>query len=474
MSEVKNINFDPKDLSPREKLLRYEKIWPLFIKFSAPAITGMLVQALYNIVDRIFIGNMGQGAKEGLSGIGVTTPIFFILMGFSMLFGIGAGANISIKMGEGKKETAEKIIGTAIVMLLLSSFLIYILFIPNINTILRIFGATDANIKDARDYITIILFGNLYNTIAFGMNNTIRAEGSPTYSMISMLIGAISNAILDPIFIYTLGMGVKGAAIATIIAQALSTIWCLRYYLSGRSTIKIRKENLKINRTLLTMIVAIGVSPFFIQIAGSVIGALFNNTLKIYGGETGQGAYAIINSITTLIFMPIFGMNQGLQPIIGYNYGAGQFERVKKAVLVGVISSTTVSFLGWLVIQFAPSLLINPMTQDPGVRQMAVPALKRFELVTYVVGFQIISSNFFQSIGKAKISFFLSLSRQIFILVPLLLILPSYMGLMGIWTAMPIADLISTILSGTMLIIELKKLQDLHDKSSIIGGSLNN
>ncbi len=448
----------------REKHLREERILPLFLRFSLPAITGMLVQALYNVVDRVFIGNMPVEGASALSGIGVTMPIVFILMGFSMLFGVGAGANISIKMGQGRREMADRIMGTALFMLVLSAVAILVIFNLNIDYFLRIFGATDSNIGYARSYLRIILIGNLWGTIGFGMNNTIRAEGSPKYSMISMLVGAITNVILDPIFIFVFHMGVRGAAIATIIAQGLSTLWCVRYYFSGRSVVKIKKEYFRWDGEIVKLITAIGVSPFFIQIAGSLVGAMFNTTLLKYGGEMAQGSYSIVNAITTLFFMPVFGMNQGLQPIVGYNYGAGLYNRVRKAVLVAVGCATAVCIVGWIMMQFFPQVLVYPMAVDPVLREKTIQALRRYELLTFVVGFQIISSNFFQSIGKAKISFFLSLSRQVFILVPLIALLPLKYGLMGIWSAVPISDVAATILSGFFFIRELRSLKRRDDE----------
>ncbi len=451
----------------REWLLNNERILPLFLRFSLPAITGMMVQALYNIVDRFFVGNMPETGSLAIGGIGVTMPVLFILLGFSMLFGIGAGANISIRMGEGRKDMAERILGNAMVMQVVSSIALLIVFSIDTDSVLRMFGATPENIGYARDYLHISLVGNLWNSLAFSMNNTIRSEGAPKYSMISMLIGAIINTILDPIFIYTFDMGVKGAAYATIIAQFLSFLWGAYYYLGGRSLIKIRLKNLKPDWQVLLLIMSIGISPFFIQIAGSVVGALFNNSLRAYGGSLGQGAFAIINSMSTLFFMPMFGMNQGLQPIIGYNYGAKNYDRVKKAVITGIIAATGLAVIGWNIMQFYPELLVHPMAPDPELRAMTIKGIKRVELFTFIVGIQIIASNFFSSIGKAKISFFLSLSRQVFILIPMILILPRFMGLMGIWTAVPVSDVIATTITLIFLFREFKKLDLLHAEEKL-------
>lgn len=459
-------------MTERERLLGYEPILPLFFKFSLPAITGMMVQALYNIVDRYFISNIPEVGSIAIGGVGITLPITFVLMGFTMLFGIGGAANISLRLGEGKTERAEHILGNVAMMLMITSFALNIVFLTNVDGLLRLFGATEVNIGYAREYITWILIGNFWNTFGFAMNHVIRAEGSPKWSMMLMLIGAGTNMILDPIFIYEtvpflnlpgLGLGVKGAALATITAQGLAFLYGAYYYISGKSFLKFRLKNLKLDKRIIGLIMAIGISPFFIQIAGSVVGAVFNNSLKVYGGELGQGAYAIINSISILFFMPTFGMNQGLQPIIGYNYGAGNYDRVKQAVKIGLVAATLVTAGGFILIQLFPHVFVSTMAKDDeALRAMTQDGLIKVELMMFLVGAQVISSNFFSSIGKARLSFFLSLSRQVFILIPALLILPRFFGLDGIWYAIPLSDFLATILSTIFLIHQFKLLDEKH------------
>lgn len=470
-------------MTERERMLNYEPIVPLFLKFSLPAITGMLVQALYNIVDRYFISNIPGTGSIAIGGVGITLPITFILMGFTMLYGIGGAANISLRMGEGKMEKAEQILGNVAGLLLITSFALNILFLSNVDLILRLFGATEGNIGYARDYIVWILIGNFWNTFGFAMNHVIRAEGAPKFSMMLMLTGAVTNMILDPIFIYEtipflnlpgLGLGVQGAALATIIAQGLAFLLGLSYYLGGRSLLKLRWRNLVPDKAIFLLIVSIGISPFFIQIAGSLVGAVFNNSLKVYGGELGQGAYAIINSIAILFYMPTFGMNQGLQPIIGFNYGAGNFDRVKQAVKVGLIAASSITVFGWIVIQLVPHVLVGTMaSENQALRQMTEDGLVKVELMMFLVGMQVISSNFFSSIGKARLSFFLSLSRQVFFLIPALLILPRFMGLDGIWYAMPLSDLLATVVSLTFLFHQFKLLDEKHAHQVKLRGTVS-
>lgn len=459
-------------MTDRERQLREEPIVPLFFKFSLPAVVGMMVQALYNVVDRYYISNIPGIGSTAIGGVGITLPILFILMGFTMLFGIGGAANISIRMGEGRKDQAERILGNVFTMLFLVALGLNLVFLPNLQGALRLFGATENNVEYAMRYLRIILWGNFINTFAFAMNHTIRSEGNPRWSMVSMIIGAGTNVVLDPIFIYEtipvlnipgLGLGVEGAAYASVLAQGLSFLWGAYYYSSGKSHIRLRRENLRLHWPTLRMVMAIGVSPFFIQVAGSLVGALFNNNLAAYGGELAQGSYAIINSIAILFYMPIFGMNQGLQPIIGYNYGAQNYDRVKRAVKIGMLVATIVTGLGWAFIMLAPQMLVTPMArEDAALRAMTTDGLFKVESLMIIVGFQIISSNFFASIGKAKLSFFLSLSRQIFFLIPFLLFLPRVFGLDGIWYAVPLSDLLASLVTVFFLLNEFRHLDRDH------------
>lgn len=445
-------------MGDRAKLMSEEKILKLFLRFSLPAILGMVVQSLYNIVDRIYIGNIPGYGGLAISGIGVVLPINFIIMGFAMLFGIGAGANISIKLGQGKKDDAEKLFGTGYYMLVVSGILISVIGLIFLKDIVNLYGADDQTRIYAEQYLRIILFGNVFNVVSFGLNNIIRAEGNPKVAMYSMLIGAIVNTILDPILIFGFNMGVEGAAIATIFAQFLSFAWTMWYFLSNKSMLRLSKENIRFDKKLVFQIMAIGASPFAMQVAGSIIGIIMNQSLLRYGSSMAIGAYAAINSVITLFFMPIFGMNQGLQPIIGFNYGAKNYNRVREALKVGIISATIVSTFGAILIQTIPDVFINFITKDEAIREIGIAGIRRVMFFMPVIGFQIISSNFFQAIGKAKKSFLLSMLRQVIILIPFLLILPPIMGLIGVWTAGPVADAVATIMTGLVLYFQLKTM----------------
>ena len=442
----------------RSKQLEEESIGKLLMKFSIPAIIGMLVNALYNIVDRIFIGK-GIGGI-GIAGIAVGYPVALILMAFSMLIGLGANALISIRLGQKREKDAELILGNAMTSLIVISAIISVLGLIFLEPILTLFGASKNVLPYSLDYMRIILIGAPFQAVGFGMNNFIRGEGNPKTAMATMLIGAILNTILDPIFIFSFHMGIKGAAYATILSQAVSAIWVLSYFLGDNSLLKRRKENLKIQSNIIKEIITIGLAPFSMQIAASMVTVLLNNSLKNYGGDIAISAMGIINSITMLILMPIFGINQGSQPIIGYNYGAKNYDRVKKALKLAILFATCIVTAGFIVVQIIPAKLISLFVKKSEVEmiQVASKGIRIYLAMLPVIGFQIVSSNYFQATGKPKQSMLLSLSRQVLILIPALLIMPKFFGLKGVWLASPVSDLISAIITAIFLINDIKHL----------------
>ncbi|SHJ45048.1 MATE family efflux transporter [Tepidibacter formicigenes] len=439
----------------KQKRLGTEDVGKLLIQFSFPAIIGMLINVLYNIVDRIFIGK-GVGAIA-ISGVGLTLPFMTIIMAFGMLAGIGGAALISIRLGEGKHSEAEKILGNTFVLLSLISISVTIVGLTFLDPLLKAFGASDITYTYAKEYITIILAGAILNALGFGLNNAIRSDGSPKTAMITNLIGAITNIILDYVFIMRLNMGIKGAALATVIGQSFNTIWVLRYFiLSKKSSLKLRINNLKLDFNIVKSIFAIGMSPFAIQLASSVVNVLANNTLKANGGDYAIGAMSILISIAMIFLMPVFGITQGAQPIIGYNYGALKIDRVKKSLILAISAASTLCILGFISIEFFPKFMVSIFSKDENILKIGSHGLKIFLCMVPIIGFQIVTSNFFQAIGKAKISMLLSLSRQVLILIPLLLILPKFFGLNGVWIAYPISDGLSSLLTLIFLIKEWK------------------
>lgn len=437
-----------------------EKISKLLMEFSIPAIIGMVVNTLYNIVDRMYIGNIKDIGGLALTGVGITMPIMTIIMAFGMLIGIGTSARISLKLGEHKREEAEKHLGNAFTLIIIASVLITIIGLVFMHKILGLFGASADTEVYAREYMQIIFFGTIFNMLSFGLNHSIRSDGSPKVAMLSMLIGAGTNIILDPIFIFVFGMGVRGAAIATVISQVVSTIWILYYFTKGKSNLKIKREYLSLDKAIVLSIFSIGVSPFSMQIAQSIVQVLANNALKTYGGDLAIGAMTIINSVAMIFMMPIFGLNQGSQPIIGYNYGAEKYKRVKQAVKSATIVATIIVSIGWIITQAAPHLLISIFNRDEQLVGIASTGMRIFLFMLPVVGAQVISSNYFQSIGKAKISMFLSLLRQVILLIPCLIILPKIFGLTGVWLAGAVSDGLSSLITLIIFFMSVRKLKD--------------
>ena len=450
----------------RSKQLGEEKVSKLIIKFSIPAIIGMLVNALYNVVDRIYIGQ-GVGSL-GIGGTTIAFPVMLIMMAFSMLIGIGANSLVSIRLGQNRKEDAQGIFGNALSLLIITSLIISVTGLIVLEPFLKFIGTSEQILPYAMDYLQIILIGGVFQSIGMGMNNFIRSEGNPKIAMYTMLIGALINTVLDPIFIFVFHWGMKGAALATIIAQAVSAIWVLAYFLRGKSLLKIHLKYLKLKPVYVGNIIALGTAPFAMQIAASVLNFIMNKNLGIYGGDVAISGMGIVNSITTLMIMPLFGINQGVQPIIGYNYGAQKYDRVKEAYRLAVIYATVIVVFGWLVTRLFPEQLVYLFNnEDTELIAFGTFAIKRVLMFLPIIGFQIVSSNYFQAIGKPKHSAFLGLSRQVLILIPALIILPKFFGLNGVLSAGPLSDVVSSLLTGTFIFLEMRRL-DTHHKATLI------
>lgn len=453
-----------------QKLLGEESEIKLLIKYSVPAIIGMLVNALYNIVDRMFIGHIPGVGSMAITGVGVTMPIMSILLGFGMLVGIGATANISIKFGQNNRKDAEKILGNSVVLITIISLVLTVVGIGFANNILHLFGASDATMLYAKEYINVILLGTIFNLMSFSLSSTMRADGNPKMSAAIMVLGCVINVILDAVFIFVFNLGIKGAALATVISQIVSTLIALYYYTLGGSNLKLKFETLKLDWRLVKIILAIGIAPFSMQIAASAVQVIANNALKTYGGDLAIGAMAAISSISMIFLMPIFGINQGSQPIIGYNYGAKKYERAQKTVKLAMIAATVILVIGGIFIQALPSVAISMFNADPKLLEIGVPGLRIYLFMMPIIGISIIGSNYFQSIGKAKLATFLSLLRQVILLIPLTLILPKVagLGLIGVWLAGPVSDFLSTIITGIFIVKEFKKEYIIEDEEKAI------
>ena len=440
-----------------QNVLGTESIGKLLLKYSVPAIIGMMVNALYNVVDRIFIGNMPGVGPMAITGLGVAMPVMSVITAFGTLVGVGSTTNISIKLGQGKRDEAERIIGNAISLAVIIGATLTILGTVFLDKMLILFGASDSTISYAEAYMSFILVGATFSIMSMMFSNLIRGDGNPRLSATIMIIGCAMNIVLDALFIFKFNMGIQGAAFATVISQITSSVIGLLYYLRGKSNLSLKKKNLKLNKSIIGAIFAIGCAPFAMQLTNSVVQLIFNTSLKTYGGDLSIGAMATISSISMIFVMPAFGFVQGMQPIVGFNYGAKKYDRAKKALKISLISASIVFLLGSLVIQLAPQALVVMFNKDPELMNITIIGLRKYALAMPIVGISIVGSNFIQSIGKAKMAMVLGLLRQVIILIPMVLILPNFFGLNGVWFAQPTADTVSAIITGIVLVREIRK-----------------
>ena len=436
-----------------------KKVSKLLIQFSVPAIVGMMANALYNIVDRIFIGNKADLGAHGIAAITVAFPIMIILIALGVLFGIGGSTLFAIKLGQKKEEEAEKVMGNAFSLLLIAGLAFSILGQIFLTQILTLFGASPDVLPYATEYMRIIFLGTSFQVMSMGMNNFIRADGNPKIAMMSMFLGAGINIVLDPIFIFGLDMGMAGAALATIISQISASIWVVGYFFGKRSRNKLRRVNMRLNKPLVLTIIGLGIPPFALQLANSMLNIVLNKSLISYGGDLAISAMGIVNSLQTLLIMPVIGINQGVLPIISFNFGARQFDRVKEAAKLGILAATALVMIGYLATRFFPTQMVGLFNQEPALLKLGSFALKRWFLFTPLIGFQIIGANFFQAIGRPRSAMFLTLSRQVIFLIPAILVFPLFWGLEGILFAAPFADLLSSIVTAFFFYYGMKNLE---------------
>ncbi|HHV65904.1 MAG TPA: MATE family efflux transporter [Peptococcaceae bacterium] len=437
--------------------MRNQKIGPLLLKFSWPAIVGMMVNSLYNVVDRIFVGR-GIG-HIGIAATTVAFPIMIVFFSFAMLIGIGATALISISLGEQNKERADKIAANALLLLILFPLILTAIYLMFPDQILSLFGAEGDVLPYARDFTGIIVLGSVFGSISFGMNNFIRAEGNPKISMLTQILGAIINILFNYIFIFKMGMGIKGSALGTILGQFISALWVIGYFNSKYSLLKFKLKNFKPQFSLILRIMSIGFAPFAMQIANSFQQTILNKTLFSYGGDLALSAVGIIMSISTILIMPVVGLSQGAQPLIGYNYGARQYDRVKETLRKAVIAGVGIALTGFLAMHIWPEELVGLFSEgDLVLTEMTSPAMLTFFALLPLVGFQIPCANYFQAVGKPVQSAVLSLSRQVLFFIPLLIILPRIWGIDGVWRTAPLADALSVMFTATFIYFEMKHL----------------
>jgi putative MATE family efflux protein len=443
----------------RTKELGESTIRKLLFKFSLPATIGMLINAIYNIVDRIYIGNSPDLGTLGLAGITISFPITIIMMALAVLFGIGGATLFSIKLGEKKPDEAESILGCSFVLLVISSIVFTISSLLFLRPILSAFGASNDVLPYAVEYMRIVLFGAIFQGISMGGNNFIRADGSPKIAMISMFLGAGFNIIFDPLFIYVFRWGMTGAALATIGGQALTAIWVLIYFHGKKSSRKLRFSKMRLDLMLVQLITSTGTPAFLTHFANSALNIVLNMNLAIYGGDLAVSTMGIINSLQTFILMPVYGINQGAQPIIGYNYGAKSATRVKETLKWAILSATAIAVLGYIVILLFSRQLIAMFNRSSDLLDFGSKAIIIWFLLLPVVGFQSVGARYFQAVGKARPAIFLTLTRQVIVLIPTIIILPKFFGISGILYAAPLADLVSAFITGIWLLNEVRHLR---------------
>jgi putative MATE family efflux protein len=387
-----------------------------------------------------------------------------------MLVGFGAAALISIRLGQRRKADAEEVLGNATVLLLVAAALSTTLGLFWLVPLLRFFGASDDILPYARAYAGIIALGSVFQIVSFGLNNMIRGEGNPKIAMLTMLISVLLNAVLAPVFLFVFHWGMKGAALATVAAQAVSAAWVLAYFLSGRSLLRLRAGNLRLRGPVCGQLLAIGSAPFALQIANVLAQSLINNQLAWQGGNLAVAAWGVIYVVCMSIFMPVIGINQGAQPIIGYNYGAERFDRVKKTLQTAVLAASGIAVVGFVVIMLFPAQVLWLFSgQRKSLAELAglgIHAMRLCTLMLPLVGFQIVSAGYFQAVGKPAQAMFLALSRQVLLLIPAVWLLPRFFHLDGVWMSMPAADLGSSVLTGVWLLLELRHLQRRHVASA--------
>lgn len=431
-------------------VLSDQNIGRLLAKLSLPAIAGMLVMSLYNVVDAIFIGQ--SVGILGIAGIAIAFPIQMIVGAVGQMIGIGGASLLSRSLGAKNMDTANQILGNVIASVLLLSVPISCFGLLGINDLLRWFGATPSIMPYAKDYLLYILIGITFHSMAMALNNLVRAEGKAKIAMTTMILSSVINIILDAYFIFGLKMGIRGAAIATLIAYFSGFVFLLTYYLSGKSVLRLRLGDIGFQWNIQRQIIAIGISAFIRQAAMSLLVIILNNSLAHHGGDIAIAVYGVVMRLIWLLFTPILGISQGLQPIIGFNYGAKNYKKAKESVLLATIVATLISIIGTVVILLFPETLLGIFSKDEMLLQQGRTALRYIILAFPLMGFHVIGITLFQAIGKAVQTFILTLSRQFIFLIPLVLILPGFFQLTGIWISFPIADMLSAIMTLLMMI----------------------
>jgi putative MATE family efflux protein len=437
-----------------------EKVGRLLFSMAFPAIIAQIINVLYNIVDRMYIGHIPDIGADALTGVGVTMPLIMVISAFAALVSMGGAPRASIKMGMKDKNAAERILGNCTSALVIVALILTALVLLFGKQMLMMFGASENTIGYALDYMNIYAMGTIFVQLSLGLNAFITAQGFAKTSMLTVTIGAVTNIILDPILMFGFGMGVKGAALATIISQAISAVWVIWFLMGKRSQLTIRKENLKIDLKVFLPCIALGMLPFVMQATESILVITFNSSLQHYGGDLAVGAMTILSSVMQFSILPIMGLTQGAQPIISYNYGAKNLSRVKETFVLLLKSTLVYSTLLWLMVMLFPQIFAGMFTGDARLIAATISALRIYMAASLLLAVQISCQQTFIALGNAKISIFLALLRKVILLIPLIFILPQFIEdkVTAVFLAEPIADIIAVTVTSVIFAMQFKKL----------------
>ena len=437
-----------------------EPVGKLLWQYASPAIVAMVASSLYNMVDSIFIGQ-GVGPMA-ISGLAITFPFMNLSGAIGACIGVGASTYLSVKLGQKDYSKALKILGTSTLLKIITGIVFGALCLIFLDPILRFFGATDNTIPYARDYMQIILLGNVFTHLYFGMNALLRAASKPRHAMYATIFTVVLNTLLDPLFIYTFGMGIRGAAVATVLSQTVAMCWQIWIFSNPKELLHYKRGIFKFDLGIIKNILAIGVSPLSMNACACIVVIFINTALVRHGGDLSVGAYGIANRIGFIFFMVVMGINQGMQPIAGYNYGAEQYDRMLRVLNYSMVAATCIMTVGWLVGELMPKACARLFTTDEQLIDIAARGIRINMILFPMIGSQAVITNFFQSIGMAKISIFLSLSRQMIYLLPLLVILPPLMGVDGVWWALPISDALAFVTTWIIMIRYMRNFKRQH------------
>ncbi len=437
--------------------LGQKPVGQLLWQYALPAIVAMTASSLYNIIDRAMIGQIV--GPEAIAGLGITFPFMNLSAAFGAAVGVGSSACISVKLGQQDYKTAENLLGNTVTLNLIVGFIFMAVSLLFLDPILRFFGASDATLPYAREFMIVILLGNMVTHMYFGMNAVLRAAGKPRHAMYATLFTVACNIVLVVTFVWWFRWGIRGAALATITSQSLALCWQMWIFSDKKELLHLKRGIYKLRKTLVLNIISIGISPFLMNATSCIIVIFMNNQFVHYGGDMAVGAYSIANSVVMVFFMFVMGMNQGMQPIVGYNYGAEKYDRMFRCLWLTIACATAILLVGWTLSMFFPRQIARIFTTDPTLLDLSATGIKLDMLVFFVVGSQAAITHFFQSIGKVKISIFLSLSRQLFLLLPMAYVFPLFWDLDGVWYSMPASDFGSFAMTIPILIWYMKRLK---------------